>query len=282
MASRKRWGLGAGLLILAALSGCSHTFLPDRPVPVSDLSPAWSPSGRTIALIHVADEHRPTGLYLLDLPTGAQRLLLAGRPYSASWSPDDTHLVFADADGIHILRADGDSLTDLFREGMWPSWSPDGRTILFAINGKLQTIAIGDSTPTEIPTPNLFVMDPGWCPNGQELVASAYASGEGLAEIYRISASSGLSTRLTQDDVEDRHPSCSATGWIVWNRWVGAHPEIRVMDSTGAGKKTLANVESSMSWNPTGTAFVFSGSTPDGPRLYVMDADGSNVRKLTQ
>ena len=270
----------AGLPVLLVLVGCSNPiFIGDERVPVSDLSPAWSPSGQSIAFVHLhpspSGTDRPGGLYLLDLAKRTQRLLTAESAFNVSWSPDETHLAFADADGIHIIRADGDSLSTLYPQGGWPSWSRDGRSIVFAINGRLQTLSIGDSIPVEITTANYFVREPEVCPNGREVVASV------SGEICRISLSDGGVHLLTSDDVEDRSPTCSSTGLIAWNRW-SKGPEICVMDSTGHDRRILASDESHMSWNPSGTCFVFSGSTPDGPRLFVMNADGSNLRKLTQ
>jgi TolB protein len=37
-----------------------------------------------------------------------------------------------------------------------------------------------------------------------------------------------------------------------------------------------------LAWSPDGSTLAFNASTPDGsPQIYVMDADGSSVRKLT-
>ena len=291
MPLRSLWKLGIGGFLIIAF-GCTPEWgmEPSEMASVSDGSPAWSPSGRLVAYVHTnpiePSTGKPSGLYLLDLHTGVERLLLA-EPFlfSPSWSPDETHLAFADFNGIWSIRADGDSLRAVYPQGGWPNWLPDGRSILFGINGELQTIAIGDTSPAIVGISGFF-FDLQLCRNGQEVLACTYPGGGRPPEICRISLPAGQVTLLTSDDIDDRSPACGATGQVVWSRWPTdskrVHPEIWIMDSTGTGRRRLASVDSNMSWNPTGTAFVFSGHTVAGPRLFVMNADGSGLRELTR
>ena len=104
--------------------------------------PDWSPDGRLIAfqsrgaddLLHIYLV-RPTGegLRPLTTPSGGD----VGED-SAAWSPDSRWVTFTgDADGdddIYVIRADGKGLrqvTDTPSDEASPSWSPDGKRLVF-------------------------------------------------------------------------------------------------------------------------------------------------------
>src|SRR5215510_6092610 len=102
----------AGVLVLTFLFGCSHTTLGrDELVPESDLNPSWSPTGRFVAYFHLEPGENLSslsGLYTLDLRTGTRKLLYPMLPNTVSWSPDETHLVFGDGNGLRTIRIDGE------------------------------------------------------------------------------------------------------------------------------------------------------------------------------
>jgi Tol biopolymer transport system component len=98
--------------------------------------PAWSPDGRTIALI-LGECCVPSTLALVDVASGGLRRI-ARRASSPSWSPSGTWIVFErprgtgdveDAD-LYAIRRDGKRLhplTKAFPDGGWnriPTWVP--------------------------------------------------------------------------------------------------------------------------------------------------------------
>jgi Tol biopolymer transport system component len=102
----------------------------------ADADPAWSPSGSTIAFARGGSIYtiKPDGTGLTELAS------LPGVLDHPAWAPDGTRIVFdelsAGSDGIYVVNADGSDLT-LLRAGAQasgpgaPSWSPNGRQILF-------------------------------------------------------------------------------------------------------------------------------------------------------
>jgi TolB protein len=160
-----------------------------------EISPAWSPDGRTIAFSRLASPSLPieqAELYLADAD-GSNIRALGARGVSPSWSPDGRRIAFvsfADRNGpacpvdgcppngeIYVVNADGNSLTRLTTstaDDERPTWSPDGSRIAFASGFVLAsqghspwllTIPAGGGSATRI---GRFsgVLDPAWSPDG--------------------------------------------------------------------------------------------------------------------
>jgi TolB protein len=110
------------------------------------LHPTWSVDDRWI-MYNVNSRREPQTYELWAMrPDGSRRHAVTHTDYSettyGSWSPDGLHMVYrrkfppyrsqifiADADGKHPRNISNDDAYD-----GWPSWSPDGRAIVFASN----------------------------------------------------------------------------------------------------------------------------------------------------
>jgi Tol biopolymer transport system component len=106
-----------------------------------------SPSGEAVAYMRLEGDAAVDGLYVvdltLDLPFRGRILPIAslvqrGIPGEPAWSPDNTRLAVTlateyDLD-IYTIRRDGTAPVNVTQNGsydFWPSWSPDGRTLMF-------------------------------------------------------------------------------------------------------------------------------------------------------
>ena len=139
-----------------------------------DTSPSFSPDGRRI--VFESDRGGSQQLYVMNADgSGAQRISFGdGRAGSPVWSPRGDLIAFIRMQGakfrIAVIRPDGSGerlLTDSWQdEG--PSWSPNGRVILFSRterNGRtmLRSIDLTGRNDRRIPTP-LDASDPAWGP----------------------------------------------------------------------------------------------------------------------
>ena len=254
--------------------------------PDTDVVPSWSPDGTRIAFMSDRDGHGRKGrvwstfeIYVMDADGGNQQNLTnhPDRDYSPSWSPDGKRIVFvSDRDGfldihgfptseIYVMDADGENLQNLTNnrvEDGAPSWSPDGKRIVFI--SERDGHFIGDF---ELITSEIYVMDvdggnqqrltenrkndwyPSWSPDGERIAFASDRKGDFVNnEIYVIDDEGGNLQRLTENRAEDGAPS----------------------------------------WSPDGKRIAFAsdrdGHIIDGrptSEIYVMNADGGNQQKLT-
>ena len=139
------------------------------------------------------------------------------------------------------------------------------------------TLVLGPARPASAQTPALRA-------NGK----IAFTSGrDGNHEIYVMNADGSDRTRLTFDPARDGDPAWSPDGARI--AFVKAAPnhsaEIFVMDADGGNQRrlTLSNQfrnYRSPTWSPDGTKIAFSNHIYPGGSLYLMNADGSDLRAI--
>jgi Tol biopolymer transport system component len=110
--------------------------------------PRWSPDGKRIQFTRIEEPNSKKDdakytIVEMELESGKNRDLLQGR--FGDWSPDGTRIAFAawgkiSEDGgshfeskIFLAKADGSEQVEL-ADGDWPSWSPDGKTIVCCLH----------------------------------------------------------------------------------------------------------------------------------------------------
>jgi len=138
------------------------------------------------------------------------------------WSPDGTSLVYYNTEKANLNRVDCDfdteswSTEDLYTDGDWPRWSPDGTRIVFgSAAGYLSNInlALHDLVTIAPDGTNRTVLVEAskkvtaywtnyhWSPSGSHLVYWHLTPGNSSTEydIYRITKDGGDATNLTGD-----------------------------------------------------------------------------------
>jgi len=229
-----------------------------------------APPGATDPIVHVSGRD----IYVIDPDGSNERRLTSSdnftQHYDPAWSPDRSKIAFARISGslpsqqiqqIYVMDADGSNVVNLSnlpdntRGDATPAWSPDGSRIAFMRGGSDGTgltmqiyVMNADGSNQTALTENALgqATSPAWSPDGTQLAFSL------LGEICLIDS----------DASNASHPTC-----LTSNSAADDEPE----------------------WSPDGTQIVFMSwrdvRPEDGPspntEIYVINADGSNERNLT-
>ena len=266
----------SGIFVVEA-DGTGLEGLPATPVGESpDPSPAWSPDGESIAF----GAESPGGdggfdldIYVADADGGGLERVTTEPTFDSgpSWSRDGSRLAFSGVDmsqmfgsasasagsarggsdesGIHTIRSDGTDLHQLTTEpgDEHPAWSPDGGVIAF---GRLTKAA---------------------------------------GSIYTVSPDGDGPRKLTDppEGYWDSQPSWTPNGAkIAFTRASESRSDVFLMNADGTGVMKLTGKSGdgfSPDFSPDGKQIVFTRNDEgQTTHIHVMDADGTDVRRLTK
>ncbi|MYA62584.1 MAG: hypothetical protein F4X94_08445, partial [Dehalococcoidia bacterium] len=152
--------------------------------------------------------------------------------------------------------------------GSSPSQADIDATVEARVAEALSTY-VSNPTPTPVPIPS----------SGRIAFSS---NRDGNYEIYVMNTDGSGLTRITNDSsVDDSHPSWSPDGQRIAFESDG---EIYVMDANRSAPARLTDLRSASrpSWSPDGRRISFrSNQGGDDWDIYVMNADGSDITRLT-
>jgi Tol biopolymer transport system component len=248
---------GGALYVVDAHGGgkrvLTRTAWIDGPEVVS--GPAWSPDGRRIAFLSV--RHHNEDVYVLDLGSGQAHRVTRdpADDREPAWSPDGRRIAFVSerihgpsgySSDLYVINADGSGerrLTHDLQAASYPAWSPDGRKIVyFGRAGYYGTYVVNaDGSGQRRLGPG--ALEHSWSPDGHRI---AYLDGRsGTFQLYVMNADGTAMHYLAR----------------------GAEP----------------------SWSPDGSKIAFiadpagARSVPAklSPEIYVINADGTGLKRLT-
>ncbi len=244
-------------------------------------------------------------------PDGANRKQLTfdgdnGRP---DWSPDGKKIVFMSIRsgvGIWVMNEDGSS-QQFLAEGVAPDWSPDGKKIAFTGgNSQVWVMNADGSNKQQITNSSSTKIAPSWSPDGTQMVfvmpKNPTSQSDPQPEIGIMNADGTNERILTIADRTNTDGNgglcetandANAPSWSpvdnkisFWSGIENQYGQVWVINSDGTGSKQLTEDCSHRnsddpSWSPDGKKIIFSTGRSGRNELWVMDADGSNEKKIS-
>lgn len=209
------------------------------------LAPAWSPDGKTLAVVrYAATEDPPEGIYTIDVASGEQHhLLTTGLPipisvWQLAWSPDGTQIGYInarypDSGGPHsdaqtqlrlfVMNADGSDSQPVTPADVNVSsfaWSPDGSQIAYTVESSepggratsdIWVMDLNGSQPWALTTDG-FSNQPAWSPRGDEIAFVRHSEDYRSSDVYLVSSNGVAVWRLTDTPQRESEPAWSPDG----------------------------------------------------------------------
>jgi TolB protein len=243
---------GTNQLCVLEIGGQIQCFPPHQ---FFDNSPVWSPDGRWLAFNSAGTEGG--NLFLLETYTGEVRRLnlvtqVVRRVYS--WSPDSTRLAFSEyrPDGYVELSivdlASGEivrRLPDTLAQELLPVWSPDGQRIALITDGgtgfQIYVVNASDTSPARQLTSESGYDLSLSWSPDSSMLLLVSARGGDDFELFSLDPETGVMQALTNNEALDERPT----------------------------------------WSPDGQQIAFTSDRDGDVHVYVMNRDGSDVRRLT-
>jgi TolB protein len=244
--------------------------------------------------------------------TEKDRVVTAVEDDYPAWSPDGSRLVFySNRDGsgfmqIFVVGVDGTGLVQLTRtasHNRTPVFSPDGKAILFQAerdgNREIYLMGADGSAPRNLTRNPAEDSHPKFLPGGRGFVFDSLRDDAAAEELYTLELDGSGLRRITHEAAVDTYASVSPDGSrLLWRRMLatggssagGRNSEIFVSARDGSSPVNVSNhpaFDGYPAWTPDGRRIVFASNRVDDPArqgafaVYAMDADGSNLVRLT-
>jgi Tol biopolymer transport system component/DNA-binding winged helix-turn-helix (wHTH) protein len=275
--------------------------------------PAWSPDGKELVVStdYFGDPAKrsriPSQLWILDLATGAKRLLTNGDAVQPSWSPGGQRIAYwalqagsgqrdiwtIPASGGETIRVTNDQALD------WnPVWSPDGKYLYFASDrgGSMNfwRVPLDETSGRVLGAPETVVT-----PSVYSQHLSFSRDGKRLAYVQKLETRNLQSTRfdplkeektgepvaITQGTRYVTEPDLSPDEeWFVCSSQGEKQEDILLFKRNGAEQRQLTNDpfrDRSPRWSPDGKLIAFYSDRSGRFEIWTINSDGTGLRQLT-
>jgi TolB protein len=212
------------------------------------------------------------------------------------WSPDRRFLVFTtyrnrntqDIDMIELATGKRWTLVAQGGLNITPVFSPDGNSLAYSSshegNAELYRLDTKTKAVQRLTTHAAGDLSPSWAPSGRELVFTSDRSGG--PQIFLMSADGSNVRRLTFEGDYNAAPVWSPRGNLIAYVCRTPKKEYKLCVITPDGQKRLQlttglGVDDSPSWSPDGRHLVFSSTVEGKSQIYMIDADGKDLERIT-
>jgi serine/threonine protein kinase len=284
----------------------------ENPKRVADLgySPSWSPDGKelVIATNHqaVPSVRSSSELWIVNVESGAKRLVVENVALQPAWSPDGKRIAFWYTENrgkriVATIDAGGGEpviFADLSNTNWNPVWSPDGKYLYYASDrsGNMAfwrariDIETGNAVGEHeiVPTPAKFNRHLAFSRDGKRMVY-VQTNNQSNIKTAPFDASKETITAeptwVTRGDFEFTAPELSPDGTRFVARLIRkTQDDIISINTDGSGIRDLTNdaaFDRYARWSPDGKRIAFASDRSGNYEVWTMEADGTNLRQLT-
>ena len=196
--------------------------------------------------------------------------------------------MFSANGSLHKIKATGDSLTQLTNSAshIGPSWSPDGTRIAFR-SGGIRTLHLATGQQTTIVPAGDY---PTWTSTGLILFVTSSSAGANWDYFFEtIDTTGGQRQTLyqvrTSEDCAFSSVNRAGTHLVFSAARIDGSDRAQIVLinlSNVQGVKLTVDGGDYPAWSPDGSEIVYTRSAKGDGELWIMNADGSDKRRLTQ
>lgn len=249
-------------------------------------------------IAYVSEQGSARELFVMDYDGHEPRQLTADGFLNLMprWSPDRRFVVFTayrnrntqDIDMIELATGKRWTLVSSGGLNITPALSPDGNFLAFASshegNSELYRLDTRTKAMQRLTVHASGDLSPSWSPSGRELAFTSDRSGG--PQIFLMGADGSNVRRLTFEGDYNAAPGWSPRG--NWIAFVCRTPkkDYKLCLITPDGQKRVqltagSGIDDSPSWSPDGRHLVFSSTAQGKSQIYMINADGTDLERIT-